>query len=79
MRTKRPSRLAILGGALLAVFSWYQIYCAIVYGQIFGRGARWFTYSEEPGWFVFGLVICGLAALLFSTAVVVNLIGDRRA
>jgi hypothetical protein len=50
MQNKRASKYAMLGGAALAAFAWYQICCAIVYGQMFGRGARWFTYAEEPGW-----------------------------
>jgi hypothetical protein len=79
MQNKRAGKFAILGGGVLAAFAWYQIYCVIVYGQMFGRGARWFTYAEEPGWFVFGLVGYVLAALLFSTAIAVNLVGDRRA
>ena len=77
MRLPRKNRWMLLGVAVALLWSFFQLFNVIAYGEIFTgpyANIRWITYAESPGWFVTGIVVYVLVALFCAVGLVGNLI-----
>ena len=64
------TRTKIVLAAVVALFAFYQIFCVIVYGEVFfSNSARWVRYETDPVNFVLGVVVYVLSAAFMSVMI----------